>query len=398
MVRYFCVPLLAGAFFSAATAQTLKDAVEAAWMRSATGAAHGVRAEEARAKRETARTWFPEPPSISAGYQTDQIDRNKGAREIEIEFELPFATPRVRAVNATAGDAEAAALESNQRAAKIRLAAEVRDAYWGARIARIEADVAQRKLDEANQLAADVERRFQAGDVARVDLNQARSNALAAQTAAAKAALEAQQAMRAFALLTGLPQLPVDAEAAADRDAPPVDEHPLVAAARAQAQSAKARFDQASLATRDPPGLGLRLLRERGESGERYGHQARIGITIPLGSDARNRPRITQANAERIEAETAWRLERERTRAAMDAAQAELTTAQSALATALARAAIARDTQELTARAYRLGELDLPSRLRAEAERFDAELSLARAELEVGRAISRLNQAKGLLP
>ena len=62
------------------------------------------------------------------------------------------------------------------------------------------------------------------------------------------------------------------------------------------------------------------------------------------------------------------------------------------------RFALAADTQRLYARAFALGELDLPARLRAENERFEAELALTRARLGVNRLISRLNQALGVLP
>ena len=62
------------------------------------------------------------------------------------------------------------------------------------------------------------------------------------------------------------------------------------------------------------------------------------------------------------------------------------------------RSRLAADTQALLAKAFALGELDLPARLRAENERFDAELALRRSRVEVGRAISRYNQAVGVLP
>ena len=63
-----------------------------------------------------------------------------------------------------------------------------------------------------------------------------------------------------------------------------------------------------------------------------------------------------------------------------------------------ARYMLAADTQRLLARAFALGELDLIARLRAENERFEAELQFTRAKLEAARAISRLNQALGVLP
>ena len=62
------------------------------------------------------------------------------------------------------------------------------------------------------------------------------------------------------------------------------------------------------------------------------------------------------------------------------------------------RARLSTEVQALVAKAYRLGESDLPTRLRADSEKFEADLSLARARVGLQRAISQLNQALGLLP
>jgi len=62
------------------------------------------------------------------------------------------------------------------------------------------------------------------------------------------------------------------------------------------------------------------------------------------------------------------------------------------------RARLSTEVQALVAKAYRLGESDLPTRLRADSEKFEADLSLARARVGLQRAVSQLNQALGLLP
>ena len=56
------------------------------------------------------------------------------------------------------------------------------------------------------------------------------------------------------------------------------------------------------------------------------------------------------------------------------------------------------DMQALVAKSYQLGESDLPTRMRADNEKLDADLSLARARIELQRAISQLNQSFGTLP
>ncbi|MNW04181.1 hypothetical protein D3C71_2002340 [compost metagenome] len=62
------------------------------------------------------------------------------------------------------------------------------------------------------------------------------------------------------------------------------------------------------------------------------------------------------------------------------------------------RAALAGESRGFFDKAFRLGESDLPTRLRIDLEAFEAERQAARSRLEVGAAISQLRQALGLLP
>jgi cobalt-zinc-cadmium efflux system outer membrane protein len=119
---------------------------------------------------------------------------------------------------------------------------------------------------------------------------------------------------------------------------------------------------------------------------------------LPFGTDARNAPRIAAANAELIEAHAAFGLERARIAAEIEAARRELEQTRVVVQFAETRFTLAADTQRLLAKAFRLGELDLVSRLRAESERFESELNFTRAKLDAARAVARLNQALGVLP
>jgi cobalt-zinc-cadmium efflux system outer membrane protein len=164
------------------------------------------------------------------------------------------------------------------------------------------------------------------------------------------------------------------------------------------AMTARAKLGQATAATRDAPEIEIGMRRERGAFGEPYANSVIVGIKLPFATEARNQPRITAANAELIEAQAASQLERQKLAAEIDAAQVESEQAHAIEQLAAERFRLAADTQALLAKAFALGELDLPARLRAENERFDAELALTRSRIEVSRAISRYNQAVGVLP
>ena len=80
------------------------------------------------------------------------------------------------------------------------------------------------------------------------------------------------------------------------------------------------------------------------------------------------------------------------------AATAELRAARLAQTAATERARLSTEVQTLITKSWRLGDSDLPTRLRADNEQFEASLSLARASIDVQRAIANLNQAHGVLP
>ena len=62
------------------------------------------------------------------------------------------------------------------------------------------------------------------------------------------------------------------------------------------------------------------------------------------------------------------------------------------------RQQLARESRGFFDKSFRLGESDLPTRLRIELEAVEAERQNARARIELAAAISALRQALGLLP
>lgn len=375
---------------------TMRHVVDAAWQRSADGRAADARRDETAARRGAAASWTPEPPSLTLSQRSDRFHRNDGMREVEAELEVPLWMPGTRAAASALADAEGGALEAGLTLARLKLAGEVREAVWSLRLAQNDLEANRRRVAEAEALAADVQRRVKAGDLARIDANSAQGSLQQARAAQAETQARLLREQRLYTALTGLPQLPADHEA--DTAAAGLDSHPGLISKRRTAELARARLHQASTTTRDAPELILGVTRERGEFGERYANTTTIGVRVPFGTDARNRPQIAAANAELVEAETGAALEHDRLLAELDAARDELEQARRVEALTVERARLAADTRQLLAKSFSLGQIDLPTRLRAENEHFDAELALSRARLEAGRAASRLQQAYGLLP
>ena len=376
------------------SAATLKDALDHAWATQAQTA----RNVQYDAQVSASQTWVPEPPTLSISGRSDQIDTNNGLREWEAEISQPVwlvgQRERAQAVARSERDA------SMQRfsAARWQLAGELREAWWEVRLAEAEKNEAERKLKETTQLEADVLRRVKAGDLAPYDLNQARSSLISAKAEALRASTVVARSKQQFHALSNGAELPDVPETPVTGDADVISRHPLLTSNTAATIAAQAKLQQVSGDTRNAPEIGLTLTRERGNYTEPYQNLAKFTLKIPFGSESRNQPRITAANADLIEAQLMTEQIQRKLDATIASSRLELEQSQQTILILQERLQLAEQSFAWVEKSFRAGQLDLPTRLKAEADLASARLSLARAKLEVARAISRYNQAAGVLP
>ena len=149
---------------------------------------------------------------------------------------------------------------------------------------------------------------------------------------------------------------------------------------------------------RSNPELTLATSRERGAFGERYGQTVQFGIRVPLGAGPRHDARLATAQAEAIEMQSQRVLEQARIQADQQGAAARLAAARTQLDAVQRRAKLANESRGFFDKSFRLGETDLPTRLRVEAEAAEATRQAARSQIDLASAISAWRQSLGLLP
>ena len=360
---------------------TLPQAFAAAWARQPEAQSLDLRRDAAEARRQVASSWTAQPPSLDLSGKTDQLSKNQGSREYAAGVALPLWLPGERSRQGALADAESKALDSRVTAAQLRTAAAVRDAWWNWQRTRGEHSLARERLVSMQKLADDVRRRAKAES----------GSLLAAST----------QHLRA--LIGKLPEENV-ADGPETPPAVPADftaldaTHPAVVELFDRAEVARRSADLASVQTRNNPELLLATTRERGAFGDSYQQTVTFGVRIPFGSEGRNRAKLGLARAEALETEGQLRLERERLASDLEAAKVRVESSRTQLAAAEKRAQLARESRGFFDKSFRLGESDLPTRLRIELETVEAERQNARARIDLAAAISALRQALGLLP
>ena len=383
---------------------TLGQALDAAWQLSPQSRAEGNRRSELAAKGIAANSWISGAPTVGIAHRTDRLNRNEGFREYEAEVEFPLWNPGVR--NATQLEVAAQRLDFDGQfaLAKLKLAGELRALAASIATAQVERDLNQRKLQDANTLVQDLTRRVKAGENARVDALQAQVVVAQAQAALAASDSQLQRLQSQWRSLTGLTVVPSISEPLAAiagteaMAAPASPDHPAARQASALVNSAQAKLALANADKRDPMSVAISADRERSNFAANGETKMRIALRIPLGGDNRNAPRQAAARAELDAAQAELDALQRQLPAEIAAATAELRAARAAQAAATERTGLSTEVQALITKSWRLGDSDLPARLRADNEQFEASLQLARATIDVQRAIANLNQAHGILP
>ncbi len=392
-----CIILNLASAIPALAETALARAYAEAWQRQPAAAALAERQRAAQARRGIAEAWTAAPPSLELGTRSDRFNRDLGAREHELGLVLPLWLPGERSGSLALAEAEGALAAGRADTLRLELAQILRDAWWSWQAARNESALAGERIAAAQRLRDDVARRFAAGDLSRADLNQAEG--VLALAKAQQAESEAALAQSAYLLesLTGSTVTAVDVLPEPEPASLP-EAHPRLREWQARSEVAQRDADLARVQTRGNPELAVSTRRDRAAAGDADAQTWALALRIPLASAPRRDARVATANAEAIEASTGLLREQERLVRETQAAQRQVDAARAQYRAADERARLARETRSFYEKSFRLGESDLPTRLRIESEAFEAERALGRAAIAQARSLSQWRQSLGLLP
>lgn len=295
----------------AQAATPLAAAFAQAWARQPAALAEGERQRAVSAQSAAADRWTPAPGSLELGLRSDRFNRNQGASEVDVGVAIPLWLPGERnGAQALAAAAEGA-LAGRQAALRLQLAQALRDAWWQWQLSQNEAVLANGREAAARRLRDDVARRYQAGDLARADLNQAEGALAQARAAQAEARAGAAQAGYRLESLTGLPAAE-EPPVAEPEPLAPAGEHAVLSDLQGRGEVARRNAELARVQSRANPELTIATRRDKPASDALNEQTWALGVRIPFGGGPRHDARIAQANAEAIEAAATLERERER--------------------------------------------------------------------------------------
>lgn len=385
---------------------SLREALEAAWKRSAAAQESEGRRQRAQAQGEAAKPLWAGPPALEVSHRNDRLQGHAGQRELEVGVSVPLWLPGQRAAAASTAHASSEQAQAAEQAERLHLAGEVREAAWLRWALVAERAQAAAHTLALRHLAEDVERRVRAGDLARADALAAQAEHLAAKAQETETGLRLQAAQARWTWLTGLvaaPELGQDrpdtaGDGAREQAELLLEQHPQWVLAGHTSALARQRLALQQLSSRDAPELSLGLRQDTPGRGASSQGSLGVALRLPLATQARNRPLQAQASSELALAETQAQRLRERLESDWAQARAALQAEETRLQAETERARLLRERAALIDKSFRAGESPLPDLLRALHAAAQADGAVARQTAAKGLALARLQQALGLLP
>ena len=248
------------------------------------------------AKNIQANSFLPSAPAVSAGLQNDAVGSNRNLSQWEVGLDLPIWLPGQKTARTTLAQGAQIELDKTSANLSLDIAGQVRDAVWSLGMAINEAELQDARHKAAQDLLADVEKRWKAGELAKTDVMLAQNGTLLAKAALIKANAEVKHAEHRYWILTGLKELPNTFEEPLNSKEMIDDSHPWLAESAAKIEIANHHRSLSAIEQRENPQVMLNVRHERGAFDSLYNDSVGVAIRVPLDAKVRSAPMM--ANAE----------------------------------------------------------------------------------------------------
>lgn len=379
-------------------ALSLHDVVEKAYARNPTQPILAARMAEVRARRTVATSLLPHAPAVGMSAQNDAVGSGRGERDWQAELELPVWLQGQRNARKNVADAADEDLAASRDSLKLQVAGYVREAIWDIRMNANALELADLRLNTAMALEHDVQRRFEAGELAKTDLMLAQNERIIAETGRLRAEAELMHARHRYIILTGLHTMPQQLDEAQSAQEDYSEQHPYYREAMSRLGLTQQARELARLERRENPQVILNARSQRGPFENAFNDSIGLKLRIPLDSPVRAAPIEAAAEMEVGRAQSArdsliYQLE-----TAMHEAEHNLTVSRAELEMVTRQQALAQENLRLANKAFQLGETDLVGLMRIQALAYEAERALTTRRIQLQWDIARYNQAVGVLP
>lgn len=354
---------------------------------------------EASAHQAVGDSWIAGNPSLSVDYLDDRSLSNLGQTELTWGVELPLWRLGEKQQMAALGERYGEQSTAWKQALELDIAGQLRIALADLNEADTLIVLEQEATGNAQALLDIVERLFTAGEVAQLEVMQARSLLLNQQRNELQANAARVDAERQYHILTGLEVAPATAhsESRVENETIPTS-HPVLDLLQADIDLQAANVLKVKAAAKGNPSLTLGSRRQKDAPGAGYSNALALSVKIPLGGSTFVNASTANAERAKVEAEVQYYTALRELNAKLHEAEYQLFTVESALPMMEEEARLASQQWEMARTAFELGEIDMSQVVIALQLARNSAKDFETLALRQQRLILQYNQIIGVLP
>lgn len=377
------------------------DAIlEQAMLQSPSYREAAARAQEAKSHEDVGQSWIAGRPSAQLDYIDDRSLTNLGQTELNYGVALPLWRLGERDDMQALGERYFAQASDWQTQFKLDTAGKLRASLADFHKAETLLAIEQQATQDARELLRIVQALFSAGELANLDVMQARNLLLAQQRNELDADAMKVDAERNYAVLTGLTVVPArpHTETRVMSEEIDPDEHPLLQYLQSSIDLQDANIRKAETTAKGSPTLTLGSRRQKANAYADYENALAVSVSIPFGGKSFVGAASSTARRAKVDAEVQYFTALRELNSQLHEVEHQLFTLDQALPLSEEQAVLSRAQWDMARSAFELGETDL-SRVviamqlaRASAKEFE------NLSMQYQRLITESNQIIGALP
>ena len=357
------------------------------------------RSEEVKNHQDVGHSWIAGRPSAELDYLDDRSLTNLGQTELTYGVALPLWRPGERNDMQALGQSYSTQASDWQAQFKLDTAGKLRTSLADYHEAEMLLAVEQQATEDAKELLRIVEALFAAGEVAELDVMQARNLLLSQQRNELDADAMKVDAERSYAVLTGLSEVPTSPHTEtliASEEVSP--DHPLLQYLQSSVDLQDANIRKSETAAKGSPTLTIGSRRQKANAYADYENALAISVSIPFGGKSFVGAAGSAARRAKVDAEVQYFTSLRELNAQLHEVEHQLFTLDQALPLSEEQAALSRAQWDMARSAFELGETDISrvviamQQARATAKEFET------LSMQYQRLITESNQIIGVLP
>lgn len=357
------------------------------------------RHEQAQSQEDIGRSWVAGRPSAQLDYIDDRSLSNLGEKELTYGLALPLWRPGEKQDMQALGRQYSQNTQDWQRNFTLTIAGAVRASL--AELHRAEALQAleQQATEDARALVSTVETLFAAGEVAQIDVMQARTLLLTQQRNELDADALRVDAERNYHTLTGLavaPTPPHSEELANAGEISP--EHPYLRLLQSNIDLQEANINKEQTAAKGNPTLTLGSRRQKADAYADYSNALAISLSIPFGGKSFVSAAANEARRAKVDAQVQYHTALRELNMQLHEVEHRLFTVARALPLSREQAALSQRQWDMARNAFELGETDMSRVVIAMQQARASAKELETLTMQNQRLILEFNQIIGVLP